>query len=85
MSSAQLDELCGLVRTKTNASSAIVIVLRGKPRLDYTGKRGSDYAVCTEDGIAPTFVPELPAILRDLANQIDLAQQQGEPRHVSRR
>lgn len=78
MSDAQVDELCGFVRKETDASSAIVIVLRGK--------RGSDYSVCTEDGIAPALVPELPAILRHLAHQLDQEQQDSnETRRVSRR
>lgn len=76
MAHVQYQKLCELVRKRTSAAGAIVIVLRGK--------HGSGYAVETSGPMSPTLLPVLPSILRDLATQLDKEQgiQPKERRHA---
>lgn len=75
MAHEQYQKLCELVRKRTSAAGAIVIVLRGK--------NGSGYAVDAAGPMAPTLLPVLPGILRDLAAQLD--KEQGIPAPKERR
>lgn len=54
------DEQATALRHRTKAHSVVVIVIGGE--------RGSGFSVQTE---SPTFAHALPALLRDMAKQID--------------
>lgn len=61
MRTAKYQVLCDRIRDETEAG-AVVIVFRGK--------HGSGYCVRADD-TQPTLVSVLPAMLRDLAGQLD--------------